>query len=273
MDGFFASGNETKNNNAGVMGKNLDGFAEGLIEETLTEMAGTFFGGRKGLEDELERYRANLEKLSKKERGVLRLAGSLHFLLLCGRVAADFYAALRLDPGRLLDAADREARVRGIKKPFGVSLGGRYARRVYKTYVLLQDAVDEYLNGRHYDDPRGSGKKLVTVHHGRMKAWCKLLNIKIEKVNSMSPSSAMSFVKDLDPEAREKERIAGATLDGYAARLDKEMAFPPLDCSSLKGLAFPELPGPEEVKGAIRAFCGSLCARNKGEVEQVLAAW
>ncbi|MDY7000735.1 MAG: hypothetical protein SVS15_03005 [Thermodesulfobacteriota bacterium] len=255
------------------MEKNFDGFAEGLIEETLTEMASTFFGGRKGLEEELELYRAHMEKLSQKERGVLRLAGALRFLLLSGRAAPDFYAALGVSPGPLLEAEDKEGRACGIKKPFGLSTEGRYAKLVYEMYVLLQDAVDEYLNGRYYDDPKGTGKKLLTIHHGRMKIWCEVLNKKIEKINCMSPSGAMSFVKDLDPDTRGKERVAGATLDGYATRLDKEMAFEPLDCSSLERLALPELPEPQKVKEAIKTFCGSLCARDKAEVRQILAAW
>jgi len=257
------------------MGKDFDGFAEGLIEETLTEMASTFFGGRKGLEDELELYRAHMEKLSKKERGVLRLAGTLHSLLLGGRAASDFYAALGVNPGRLLEAEALDGRASGgkKKKPFAAGTGGRYAKLVYKAYVPLQEAVDEYLNGRYRDDPKGTGRKLLTIHHARMKLWCEVLNKKIEKVNSMSPSGAMSFVKDLDPGTRGKERVAGATLDGYASSLDKEMAFESLDCSSLERLAFPELPEPREVKEAIKSFCGSLCARNKAEVKQLLTAW
>ena len=45
------------------MEKDFDGFADGLIEETLTEMAGTFFGARKGLEDELKVKKEEIDNI------------------------------------------------------------------------------------------------------------------------------------------------------------------------------------------------------------------
>jgi hypothetical protein len=116
----------------------------------------------------------------------------------------------------------------GLKKSWAITGAGRYGKLLLACYAALHQAADEYANGRHYTDPHGSGRKLLTIHFHQMSDWCRRLNRRIIEVNSQNlPSATLSFVQGLDPSSLDKARITGGSTFGPCCRLDQDLAFPP----------------------------------------------
>ncbi|BBD08663.1 hypothetical protein [Desulfovibrio ferrophilus] len=255
------------------MSKDLHAYADGLVEETLVEAATTFFGARVALEREIERYRAQAEELIKVEEQVLLRAAALHFLLLDGAAAENFYQLLGVNPGHLLDACEIVGRsVGGVEIPFALLPSARYAKLVLAAYGELLHAVDAYLHGEYYTDSRG--RKRLSVNYDQLQKWCNQLNEKISALNNNhSPSGALCFVKGLDPAMIGKERLTEATLEGYTEELDRELAFAPVECLAMNYLAAPELPGLDKVKDAVMPFCRELYCQATPEMKKLLSEW
>lgn len=251
----------------------LDGYADGLVEETLLETATTFFGARVALEQEIELHQKAAAELAKVEEGVLRRASALHFLLLGGAAAKEFYSLLGVKPGHLLDAAAiAERDTSDLKIPFALTLPGRYSKLVVKTYEALVHAADIYRHGEYYTDEEG--RKRVTVNYDQLQKWCHRLNNEIKALNANhSPTGTMCFVKGLDPTLIEKQRLTEATLQGYAEELDRELAFKPVECIALNYLAAPELPGIDAVRGTIVQFSRALAVTAGADVRRILNDW
>jgi len=255
------------------MSKSLESYADGLVEETLVEAATTFFGARVALEKEIERYRAKADELAKVEERVLRCAAGLHFMLLEGAAAEDFYGLIGVSPGHLLDAGEIVERGPArVEIPFAFTPARRYARLVLALYARLIQAVEAYLHGEYSTDAHG--RKRLSVNYEHLQKWCHSLNQQITALNQdHSPSGTLCFVKGLDPMLLERERLSEATLEGYTSELDRELAFKPVECLAMNYLAAPELPGLDAAQGLILPFCRALYARSGGRARELMRIW
>jgi hypothetical protein len=250
------------------MSKDLNGLADELLEETLSEAAGTFFGKRKKLEDAIDLLQNKIETLKRMEVEVVMRAGDLHYLLLKGQAVKEFYSALGVDPGLLPEVADLEIRAGRVHKHKALTTGGRYFKMVADAYKRMRDAADIYMNGSYVTDKEG--KKRQTLNYGQIKGWCKELNEQIEKLNrESSPSEVLAFVKKLDVEAEEKANIAGAggSINGS---IDEDMAFEVLDCTGIDLTEIPDMPALEKVQSQIKAFCKSIASEHKERVAELM---
>lgn len=252
------------------MARDLESYADGLVEETLLETATTFFGARVALEREIEHYHEAAEKLTRVEEGVLCRAATLHHLLLHAEAAREFYQLIGVKPGHLLDAAEvARCDFSGIEIPFAFTRRSRYAKLVLAAYAALVRASAAYLHGEYYTD--SEGRKRVSVNFGQLQKWCHDLNEKITALNrDHSPTGTLCFVKGLDPSLIERQRLSEATLDGYAQELDRELAFKPVECISLNYLAAPELPGVDAVRDIVLRFARGLYSRAGAEARRVM---
>lgn len=254
------------------MPDDLEKFADGLVLETLTEAAQTFFGIRCDLEREIELYRDAARRLAGVERVMLRKAGAMHYLLLEGEAARDFYQAIGAPPGHLPDMADPDKS--GLAKSWAVTGAGRYGKLLLKAYAALYEAADAYTHGRLYVDPRGSGRKLLTVHFLQLRDWCRRINDRIAEVNAQNlPSAALSFVQGLDPSSLDRARITGGSTFGPSCRLDRDLAFPAIECVAMTYVAAPELPPPAAARKTILGFAARLHKAHKARIDRLLAAW
>lgn len=254
------------------MSEDWDKFADGLVQETLVEAAHTFFGARRDLEQEIELYREAARRLAGVERIMLRKAGAVHYLLLEGEAARDFYRAIGAPPSHLPDMAEPDKG--GLKKTWAITGAGRFGKLLFKAYEALHQAADEYTNGRHYLDPKGSGRKLLTVHYLQLRNWCKRLNQRIEKVNEQNaPSATLGFVHALDPRNLDMARITGGSTFGVGNTLDQELAFPPIECVAMTYVAAPDLPAPDKARKAVLGFAARLYKEHRARIDALLAAW
>lgn len=254
------------------MPKGFDELADQLMHETLSEAATTFFGARKHLDDQIEAYRNGAKDLEKIEAAVLRRTGALSHLLLDGRYLKDFFTAIGVHSPDIVDMTEPAERdMEGIAAGFTLTRKGRYVGLVQSAYELVQKEVDAYLHGRYYDDPSGSGRKLVTTNYVKLSEWCGSLNRQIEAVNANhSPSGTLCFVKGLNPSLLNKERLAGGTFDNYCQEIDEELKYQPVECQTMNYIHPPDFPPLANVRKPLRKFVRSVYARHKDEVSAIL---
>ena len=239
-------------------------YADELQQEVVSDMAETYFGARKDIDDMLEVFDNMVGELRQHEPHLSQAAARLHRLLLDKETAEGFYETLGVAQTSI-PYTDEAPKPFFDKLPFAFTGAGRYERCVFRVYNLLQKAVDEYLNGRYFDDPEQPGRKGLTVHYFRLKALSEYINEEIGKVNKTAVSGALQFIKTMDPEQMQQEGIMGETAKG-AERIDQDMHFSPMD---FEGLGLPvvhELPALYSVREAIKVFCSKLYKERREDI-------
>ena len=243
-------------------------YADELQQEVVTDMAEAYFGARKDIDDMLEVFGKLTEKLREHGPRLSQAAARLHRLLLDRDTVGEFYAALKLDP-ESIPYMDEAPTPFFDKLPFAFTGQGRYERCVFRTYDLLQKAVDEYLNGRYFDDPEQPGRKRLTVHYLRLKSMAEYINEEIDRVNGTAVSGALHFIKTMDPEQMQHEGMMGQAVKG-TDHIDRDMSFTPID---FEGLGLPvvhELPALYAVREAIKGFCAELHKKRRDDTAEAM---
>lgn len=247
--------------------KHIQNFAEALVEEGLSEAAGTFFGKRKRLEDQILMFEEKCKELRIIGEQVIVWGHALSFLFPEEDSVADFYTAIGVDPSEARPLVGSCWKVEFIL-PRALFAKARYRKTVYKIYCRLYEAWDIYEHGRYYDDPSRPGGKKQTINLHAMRDWAKNLDDTITTVNRDNQASQiLQFAKQFRLGENERERIAGADLH-YT--LDDDLAFPPIDLDACDFLLFPQLPAPESVKGPLVAFCNKLYATHKETIKKIM---
>jgi hypothetical protein len=245
----------------------LSDYADSLVEEGLSEAAGTFFGKRKRLEDEIAFFHEKCRELVQIGQTVVDRGQGLGFLLLQGERLADFYQALGVawERGNPLDGSSQSE---DVVPGSGLFARTRYWKSVYRTYAALFNALDVYTNGRHYDDPSRPGGKKRTVCLNTLTAWGAGINERVEALNrNNQPSQVLQFAKQFRVGEVEKENITGG---GLVYNLDEDLSFARIDLSQCGFFTFPVLPSPEEVKKTIKAYALQVYREHRKMVEDLL---
>lgn len=254
------------------MSPHLDDYCDALTQETLVEMAENFFGERKSLDDEKERFEHQAGILRTYGESVLLKASLLHALLLNEENVHEFFGILGVQPGRLLLLVDPAKARLFLPLPAGFSCKRRYVKLVLRTYEAVADGFDIYLNGRYYN-LAGSKQKRLSVHYKLLKDWCGHINRRIRKVNEgLAPSCVLGFAHGLDVEALDRERISGATLENYACSLDESLAMTPVSCHEAGLVELPQLPPLDKVKHPVKQYAKALYSANKTQCKALLTS-
>ncbi len=249
----------------------FDEFADVLSQEVLTEMAGTFFGARRHVEDMMDALRGLALTLRSQESRVEGMAGLLNLLLLRGTARQGFYQTIGVAPEPFEMAAASPLKM-PFKPPWALTLAGRYCLLVKRAYAELAEAVHDYMHGKVYRDMKDRGRKKTSVHYGQVMRFCEQVNALVTKVNAdNAPSTVMQYVKNFNPEALAKERAVGSVNPDYASSLDETLDFRPVDFNDLGLRPFPDLPDPDAAADAIRTYCRKLAAENREAVAAILA--
>ena len=246
--------------------------SDSLVEEVLTDVAGTFFETRRHLEEMMDLLQSFVKTLREKEAEVASRAGFLHYLLLHGREAGDFYKSIKVNSTVILSESKFSDKTIPKKIPFALTARGKFIKLVLWAYDVLQKACDEYINGKYYDDPDEKGGKGITVHYKQIVTICELINEEVRKVNrDMSPAYTLQYAKKFNYETAEKEYITGGTLAGYARSIDEKLAYQPIDFDSLQLKRYPELPTQDKVISEITSFCKRKYSSNKDEIKKLIS--
>lgn len=248
----------------------FDDFADNLHTEVVSEMAESYFGARKNIDDMTEVLEEWAEELRLWKPRLEKAANRLHTLLLDEKTVRDFYISLDIVPACIPFSGAGEPKELFSELPFAFTMRGKYIRCVRQAYRDFQRLVNEYLNGKYYDSADEKGRKRLTVHYIRFKAMVEYVNEEISKVNSkMTTGDTLRYLKRMDPEAEDKERILEACV-GDSCALDKEMEYSPLEYTHFNLLEIQELPSLEVVKDDIDRFCREMWKRRKEKLKELI---
>ncbi len=245
--------------------------ADALEGEVLTEMAGTFFGARKALEDAQEDFQLHVEDIRSREAQVFSRVFYLRSLLLGEQGETAFFTEIGLD--RSFPASKGRPGSRTWHPdalPFAFLPGTRYVKAVLQAYGELRQACEAYMSGVYEEDPERSGRKRLSPHYRQLERYCVRLNERIAKVNNeMTPSSVLQYARSINSPVQSGQEALENSLG--AESLDSGLAFKPVDFASLGLWEAPGLPPLEACEGAIRRFCSGFYKRNAPQIKKVLA--
>lgn len=248
----------------------FDELANTLSVEVLNEMAENFFGTRSRLDGLLEGFQNLVRQFQQIQIQTQARFSVLHFLLLRGAEAGNFYKALHVDPG-LADFASAQLVLPSQGPAFGLTRASRFAKTVRAAYAEAAQEAHDYMHGRSYVDSRDRGRRKLSIHYTQLRELCGQVNESVRKVNeNLSPAGVIQYVKNFDPEAVSRENIAGTADTGYSERLDKSLRFQPVDFTGLGLRELPELPAAKQAEGPIHDFCARLAGEQPAAVDDLL---
>jgi hypothetical protein len=245
-------------------------FADALESEVLTEMAGTFFGARKALEDESEDFRLLVGELKSQAAKVFARVFFLRWLLLGPEGEAEFFAALGV-PTPFADAqAQSGSRTWAPDRlPFAILPSSRYAKALLLAYAEVQNACAVYMGGEYVDDPEHKGRKRLSVNYKQVERQCRALNRGIAKLNSdMTPSSVLQYARNIS--SQEQPGQGAITNILGAESLDKGLLFTAVEFEKLGIWRAPELPAPAACEGGLIAFAKAFYKAHEAKLRKML---
>ncbi|MBI9078284.1 MAG: hypothetical protein JEY79_00920 [Pseudodesulfovibrio sp.] len=246
-------------------------FADQLQQDVVSDMAKSYFGARKDLDNMIDAFHSMVSEFSTRVPKLSQAAARLHLLLLNHQTALNFYITLDIMPS-CIPFTNEAVRPFFDSLPFAFTELGRYERCVCRAYDLFQKNADEYLNGVYYIDPEVRGRKRLTVHYVRLKALAEHINDEVERINNtMSPSGTLRYVKGMDPVQVEKERIIGEACLTEGCALDRDLKFTPIDFEAIKLPVVQDLPSLYKVKTSIRQFCKDIYSSHRGDIANAMA--
>ncbi len=249
----------------------FEDFADQLQQEVVTDMAESYFGDRKNLDDMISAFTTMVEEFRHMALKLSRASATLHHLLLDRETAKSFFIALDIVPS-CIPFSDDPPRLLFDSLPFAFTGSGRYQKCVFRAFSMFQKVADEYLNGVYFNDPELKGRKRLTVHYLRLKALCEHINEEVERVNNkMSPSGTLRYIKEMNPVRAEQEKLIGEACLSEGCAIDKELAFHPIDFDALGLPVVQDLPPLYKVKDVISGFCKEVYSLRKDAVHRAMA--
>jgi hypothetical protein len=272
-----------------------------LQDEVMSEMADSFFGARRAIDDEIDLFEAREADVALAGQRALCCCALLYSLLQGEKGAQAFFDMLPVDvaPSGLHD------KVRGVRPclfvrlPWGLTRKRRFAGLLCQVYWHVQDAFDRYLNGSGYTrsypvqayapaaettgkEPTGSSSfsamtgtmgtiQSRTVGWKRYTAWCDEINARIEEVNrNQSPSQVLGMARSMDVAMLSQERVSGTGVDGLVPSMDKSLCLRPVACHLAGVGPLPALPPLGEVEPGIREFAMRFYEQEKDAVDKTI---
>ena len=251
----------------------MDDFVDGLKSEVMTTMAEDFFSARKKLDDMLERFEKRAVQVRAQLHETVRLGRVLHTLLVDEQTVRAFYRTIGSDaePFLRVFAAEEDTGPDRMYCRHAFTARGKFVRTAYAAYRDFQKAAIEYLDGHYENDPERKGRKRMTPNRGQLLQAAIVINEEVEQVNrNRSPACALEFMGSLDPEHRQKQKVAGATLNGFACDFDEKMAFAPLDFEDYELPELPELPRARHVSKEVHGFSRQIWAEHRDELQPIM---
>jgi len=243
----------------------IEQMADELASEVISEAAQTFFGQRKALEEELDRFMSRSRQVLELGKRAMGEQNVLHGVLLDAETIQAFYADLGLSAP---PPPPREEIARSVSKPAAWTLHGRYSKLLFSAYSRTHTEVDAYLHGGYRDDPTHPNRKIGFSGYLYLVEWAEKLNHTITRLNTeQSPGEVLQFVKRLDARSCTMEKAAGASCE---IGRDRGMLFTCIDFASLCLPILPEYPPPASVEKIIRQFAKRTCARREPDVRTLL---
>lgn len=239
-----------------------------LAEEVLTDVAQTFFGARRKLDDMIEILKDYARTLEHKAAVVIRRAGTLNYLLIEKDRIEAFYDAIGVaDPGELLRCEPPDPLPR-LAPGFSLTGRGRFVKAVAHQYERLWKACREYRCSS--ANPLADAKRAedACVDQRLVRAMWEIVNGKIREINEeSSPSAVLQYAKGFDSRGEKRSQVAGATAGKYVG-MDRKFVYRPIPIEEMHLRDVPELPEPYECRNRIARFAREIYPAVRGQADQ-----
>lgn len=247
-------------------------FFEEFYTETMSEMAGNFFSRRRDMETRLDGFANLASEVRSVAMRALRRWGTFFTLLVDEDKALDFLTESGVNARDVPSLAAAAGDLWRFRIPFAFTEAGRYRKSVRHAYVAVRQSTLDYREGSYGVDPRNPKKKVILPHYDALMELAASINNEVLKINStQSPSAMLAYVKSLDPAAMERESIVGGPAGGDMGKMDRDLAFAPVD---IAGLALPMLPVPpplDTVTDRLDELSGHTFETRREEARRALA--
>ncbi|MEZ4528802.1 MAG: hypothetical protein R2941_23065 [Desulfobacterales bacterium] len=251
-----------------------DDYVDSLAEEVLTEMATSFFGARKQVDDSitvLERY---AESLRKKAEEVEAGARFLAWMMVSPETVAQFYQTIGISENTFPLEGEVSDRFLPGEMPGALTAKGVFVKLTIHAYKTLQKLCDEYMNGKKANDMEKHDPNAIDSGYRIMQALCQLVNEQINKINSeMRPGQTLRYFKRFSPGTETKEDITGGMTfgaSGSECRLNRALAFEPIDMNSFCLKEYPVLPAPDEAEAKLISLCKKVWDSRQKQARDIL---
>ncbi len=241
-----------------------------LADEVLNDIADTFFGARKDIDDSLEYLDSLSKQLLEKVDGIFESCALLQKVCLGEDGYKKFWKLAGINRNNFKFPSHTECSHFDTAPTFSLTSKREYTKWVSIAYHQLASRVEVYMKGVLTDHGSHKGRKIRSVNFMDFNLFAEEVNRKIDKVNSnTSPSDVLKFAKSLDHETVEKEKITGC-VGPECAVIDCQMAFKPIDLGKFGLPDFPELPSGSDSRSFLNDFCAQMYAENKMQVKELL---
>lgn len=248
-----------------------DDFFGEFYTETMTEMAENFFSRRREVEARLEGFYRLAEEVRSTAANALRHWRTFFLLLVDAEGAQEFLCQAGADVAGLpaMAAAGEPWR---FHPPFALTGKGRYRKSVSYVYLAAMEATRNYLEGSYGRDPRNPMKMRLLPNYATLNALAVTINKEVEAVNTgQTPTAVLCYAKSLDASEQTREAVTGGMMGEDVCKLDRDMAFKPIDFAALN-LPLLQLPKPlDEVEDALDALADSVYKIRTEEAIKALA--
>ncbi len=251
-----------------------DDYVDSLAEEVLTEMATSFFGARKQVDDSitvLERY---AESLRKKEEEVEAAARFLAWMMVSPETPAEFYQSIGISQNTFPLEGELSDRFLPKEMPGALTAKGMFVKLTIHAYKTLHKLCDEYMNGKKSKEMEKYDPYAIDSGYRIMQGMCQLVNEQINKINSeMRPGQTLRYFKRFSPCTEAREDITGGMTfgaSGSECRLNQALAFEPIDMKSFCLKEYPLLPTPDEAEGKLVSCCKKVWDSRRKEAQHII---
>jgi len=241
-----------------------------LADEVLNDIADTFFGARKDIDDSLEYLDSLSKQLLEKVDGIFESCVLLQKVCLGEDGYKKFWKLAGINQNNFKFPSHTECSQFDTAPTFSLTSKREYTKWVSIAYHQLASRVEVYMKGVFTDHGSHHGRKVRSVNFMDFNLFAEEVNRKIDKVNSnISPSGVLKFAKSLDHEAVEKEKITGC-VGPECDVIDCQMSLKPIDLGKFGLPDFPELPSGDDSRSFLSDFCAQMYAENKIQVKELL---
>jgi len=238
-------------------------FFDDFYTEAMSEMAKNFFARRKETEARMEGFASLAAQVRATSEKVQRRLDTFLCLTREDPLALAFLARAGGDFVGLVAASNRNPNPWPIETPFAFTFSGRHQKALNKAYASLQQAVRDYREGAYGPDPADPRRKVLLPNYRSVRELAQAINKEVETVNTaQTPTTVLAYAKSLDPQAAGRESVTGGLVGLDVGKIDRDLAFRPIDFDALGLPDYPELLPADQLEDELEALGQAVRARH-----------
>ncbi len=251
-----------------------DDYVDSLAEEVLTEMATSFFGARKQVDDSIVVLNSYAESLRKKEAEVEAGARFLAWMLISKETVSEFYRSIGISEGTFPLEREMSDRFLPEEMPGALTAKGVFVKLTIHAYKNLHKLCDEYMNGKKLEEMQKYDPNAIDSGYRIMEGMCQVVNEQIRKINSeMRPGQTLRYFKRFNPTHEAREDITGGMTfgaSGSECRINQALAFEPVAMKDFCLKEYPAFPSWDSAEGKIISCCRKIWDTRQKEARNLI---